>query len=43
LVGDIVDAYEKWQVVQDADNRADHQHGRQTGPGARRGEQRRGR
>jgi phosphate starvation-inducible PhoH-like protein len=39
LVGDIVDAYEKWQVVQDAD----HQHGRQNGPGARRGEQRRGR
>ena len=39
LVGDIVDAYEKWQVVQD---NAD-QNGRQTGPGARRGEQRRGR
>ena len=39
LVGDIVDAYEKWQVVQDNTD----QHGRQTGPGARRGEQRRGR
>src|SRR3954469_8642589 len=38
LVGDIVDAYEKWQVVQDNTD----QHGRQTGPGARRGEQRRG-
>src|SRR4051795_4225532 len=39
LVGHIVDAYEKWQVVQDNTD----QHGRQTGPGARRGEQRRGR
>ncbi|MEO6086282.1 MAG: PhoH family protein [Umezawaea sp.] len=39
LVGDIVDAYEKWQVVQDNTD----QHGRHTGPGARRGEQRRGR
>ncbi|ANZ35362.1 phosphate starvation-inducible protein PhoH [Lentzea guizhouensis] len=39
LVGDIVDAYEKWQVEQDAlDQNERHQ-----GPGARRGNQRRGR
>ncbi|GLZ33983.1 hypothetical protein Lesp02_61710 [Lentzea sp. NBRC 105346] len=39
LVGDIVDAYEKWQVEQDNID----QNGRHHGPGARRGNQRRGR
>ena len=39
LVGDIVDAYEKWQVQQDVLD----QHGPHHGPGARRGNQRRGR
>ncbi|NKE63452.1 phosphate starvation-inducible protein PhoH [Lentzea sp. PSKA42] len=39
LVGDIVDAYEKWQVEQDVID----QNGRHPGPGARRGNQRRGR
>ncbi|GGU55321.1 hypothetical protein GCM10010178_54690 [Lentzea flava] len=39
LVGDIVDAYEKWQVEQDTID----QNGRHHGPGARRGNQRRGR
>lgn len=39
LVGDIVDAYEKWQVEQDVID----QNGRHHGPGARRGNQRRGR
>ena len=39
LVGDIVDAYEKWQVVQDNMD----QNGQHHGPGARRGNQRRGR
>ncbi len=39
LVGDIVDAYEKWQVQQDVlDQNVPHH-----GPGARRGNQRRGR
>ncbi|KAA2266069.1 phosphate starvation-inducible protein PhoH [Solihabitans fulvus] len=38
LVGDIVDAYERWQVEQDADDHASN-----GGPGARRGNQRRGR
>ena len=39
LVGDIVDAYEKWQVQQDVLD----QNGPHHGPGARRGNQRRGR
>ncbi|GAA3652905.1 LAGLIDADG DNA endonuclease family protein [Lentzea atacamensis] len=39
LVGDIVDAYEKWHVEQDTID----QDGRHHGPGARRGNQRRGR
>ncbi len=39
LVGDIVDAYEKWQVQQDVLD----QDGPHHGPGARRGNQRRGR
>ncbi|SMD15951.1 phosphate starvation-inducible protein PhoH [Lentzea albidocapillata] len=39
LVGDIVDAYDKWQVQQDAVD----QNGQHHGPGARRGNQRRGR
>ncbi|MCP2248997.1 phosphate starvation-inducible protein PhoH [Lentzea aerocolonigenes] len=39
LVGDIVDAYEKWQVEQEVID----QNGRHPGPGARRGNQRRGR
>jgi phosphate starvation-inducible PhoH-like protein len=39
LVGDIVDAYEKWQVQQDLVD----QNGQHHGPGARRGNQRRGR
>ncbi|SEQ61685.1 phosphate starvation-inducible protein PhoH [Lentzea xinjiangensis] len=39
LVGDIVDAYDKWQVQQDALD----QNGQHHGPGARRGNQRRGR
>ncbi|MFD5824835.1 PhoH family protein [Lentzea sp. NPDC060358] len=39
LVGEIVDAYEKWQVQQDVLD----QNGAHHGPGARRGNQRRGR
>lgn len=39
LVGDIVDAYDKWQVQQDLVD----QNGQHHGPGARRGNQRRGR
>jgi phosphate starvation-inducible PhoH-like protein len=42
LVGDIVDAYEKWQVEQD-ERDSGGQHGQHGGPGARRGNQRRGR